>query len=175
MGLLDRIVDKQKARVIRDTLTVDHAEAALLSALDHADENDNQLVQLVVDHCRGNVRPLAEGFNDFLLAYAFGEEKHGMQAVGDGEDDVRFLMRLRIHHRLTAQAVNTKKWSRKHARMTVKLEITDERIIESAKKIKNDKGMQGPPLEDAGSWWQWIADNWITILSSLLPLLLLFL
>lgn len=171
MGVLDRIVDKQKIRVLRDTLTTDHAMLAIETALDKADESGNPLVGVITPFLRANEESLAELMNGFLLAYALGED--GLH--GDGEDDVRLLMRLKIH-RVCIQDAFTKhpEWSRRHARQTVKLEITDERIIDCAKQVRHQKGMQGPPLEDAGSWWQWIKDNWLTILSSLLPLLLMF-
>lgn len=171
MGVLDRIVDKQKVRILRDSLTTDNAMLAIETALDKADESGNPLVGVITPYLRANERSLAELLNGFLLAYALGED--GLR--GDGEDDVRMLMRLRIHRVCIGESMSKHpEWSRRHARQTVKLEITDERIIEAAKQVKRSTGMAGPPVEDASSWWQWIKDNWLTILSSLLPLLLMF-
>lgn len=171
MGILDRIVDKQKVRILRDSLTTEHAMLAIETALDKADESGNPLVGMITPYLRDNSESLAELINGFLLAYALGED-----GVRGDEDEVSALMRLRIHRNCISKALDEHPdWSRRHARQTVKLEITDERIIEAAKQVRKETGMQGPAVEDASSWWEWIKENWLSIALKILPLLLLFL
>lgn len=73
-GIGDRFIDKQKARIIRDTFTTEHAVLALDRALAKLQERNNPLVALIMPFLTDNKQWAAELMNEFLLAYALGEE-----------------------------------------------------------------------------------------------------
>lgn len=174
MGLIDKFVDKQKVRLIRNTLTTTNAALAIETALDKCDDLGNPLVGMITPWLRENEQWAAELMNQFLLAYALGEE--GLQ--GSGEPEVRTLVRMRIHRHMIAETISKYPGMRRQAaKEKVREEITDERIIESARTASVRLGMSVNvmAIENNGGWWQWILANWLTIAKVFLSILMLFL
>lgn len=173
--MFDRLVDGQKERVIRDTLTIEHAMLAVENALEKCDQSGNPLVSKIDDAlAAAGIEPrfLAELMNEFLLSYALGEE--GVQAASD-EPTIRPPMRKRFkrHARRDVQEVHPD-WSKDQVADYVEAKVTDEKIAEAIKKhVVKTQGVQA--CEGIADWWQWLKDNWSwSTFFSILGLILMF-
>lgn len=169
--MLDGMIEKQKIRILRETLTVDHALQAIEGALDKADKHSNPIISQIDDLFAGNERWLAELLNDFLRDYVGLNDQPRMMA-GSQERKCDRLRRklvksLRKEH---PELDNAQRWEKAN-------ELSDEQLIEAVKLAHHQATgtMMAGPVGDVGEWlsgiWEWILANWPTILKVLLSLL----
>lgn len=172
--MLDRIIDNQKERIIRETLTVENAMIALENALDEADSWGNPLVAKVDEFLRGHKKDAAELLNSFALGYLLGDQIDPTENRGD-DPQVRFRMRRQIKAQARMDAAEKHpEWSRSEIRNAVNRELTDERIVDAirAYAVTKNGNMACAGIKD---WWQWLKDNWSwSTFFSIVGLLLLF-
>lgn len=176
--MFDGLIDKQKERVIRDTLTLDHALMAIEVALDRADESGNPILDKIEDFIRPNAKWYAQLMNDFLLAYALGERPVMHGAAGDTSDGVI----RRTRRRLVRDAKQKYPDASRAERQEKVDQLSDNQIRDAIDQVHRQKAGVGfadrfgaDPAGDVGDWlataWGWILENWPTILKVLLSLL----
>lgn len=173
-GIIDKMVESQ----IRDRLSVAHFRVAIEELLAFGERKaDGTAWESIFDRIEDSVRLHAADIADLLskttLSLLLGEPQHTPAVFGataptaGGRERVaaRRIVRARLINRLRQE----KGCSRSVARKAV--EALTERQLDDA---------IGPvPVTGAGDWlagvWQFIANNWVTIVSALLPIVLLLL
>ena len=167
--MLDWMVDKQKERIVRETLTLEHATLALESALDKADALDNPVLEQVLPWLRSNELWAARFMNDFLLSYALGERPK--MGAGWPSNTSRIRRKLILGLRRSKERLTRQQREEKVA------SLSDEQIMQAVNQVRRETGAMTyeGPAEGVGDWlsgaWQWLCDNWLTILQAIAAIL----
>lgn len=173
-GIVDNFIDAKVEKQLRQRLSPDRFKLAIekLVAYGQTQLNGNTIGEFILEPLEKFMGQHEDEFaavlSDTVLTLLLGDQEDGVRATtveGEQRREARGIVRIRLINHLRRK----KGCSRSQAREAVD-KLTHEQI---------DMAMGQLPVAGAGDWlasiWQYIRENWPSILAALLPILLMLL